>query len=400
MPKYAYRAIDANSKPVAGLLVAESETRLERRMQELGLFLVEAKAESVARPRAVKKVPRKELADFFNGLAALLAAGIDVSESLAVMRDESPLEDLKMVLSDLRMNVESGVALDEAMSNHPKVFDPQITNLIRAGSYSGQLVQACADVADHLEWVENIMADIKQATMYPSMIVFAVGALIFLMFSFVVPQFADIFVQLNLELPGITQLVVTIGELATGYWWLAMLIVGSSFALIRFGPKYSAEFALRFDQLKLSLPIFGSLIQMLVLSTFAHNMALMMKAGVPIVEALQLVRGVVGNQVMARAVADAELAVTEGQRMSDAFGRHDVMTPIIMRMLVIGEETGKLDSCLEQVSNRLDNEIPRKIKKVFGILEPAITMTLIGVVGFVAVAIFMPMFSLMSGAMG
>lgn len=400
MPRFAYKAVDQDARAVSGILVAESESRLEERIADLGLFLVDVRPAQTERKASKKKVPRKELVEFFTGLAALLKAGIDVSESLAVMRDETPHPTLQSIVADLRTNVESGVALDEAMANHPAVFESQTTNLIRAGSYSGQLVEACQDVAEHLEWVENIVADIKQATMYPAMIVMAVGGLVFLMFTFVVPQFADIFVQLNLELPAVTQIVLTIGEFCTQYWWAMILAVVGLISAVKFGPQYSDEFAAWLDQVKLSLPVFGGLIQMLVLSTFAHNMALMMRAGVPIVEALQLARGVVDNRVMASAVADAELAVTEGRRMSEAFAGHQVMTPIIMRMIVVGEETGKLDSCLDQVSERLDSEIPRKIKKVFGILEPAITLTLIGVVGFVAMAIFMPMFSLMGGAIG
>ena len=401
MPQYAYRAVDKGSQITNGILVAESEAVLERRMAGLGLWLIEAKPHTAKKMAELKiVVSRRDLVDFFNGLATLIGAGIDISESLNVLVKETEQEGFRRVLDDVRLNIESGVGFFDAMSAHPEVFTSEICNLVRAGEHSGELVAACTDISEHLEWLDQLMGDVKQATLYPAMISVAVLGLVFLMFSFVVPQFAVIFDSLHMELPTITKVVVAIGDFCNSFWWLILMWVAAIAAFFKFGPVYIPGMAMGMDRIKLRMPIFGEVNQLLVLSRFAHNMALMLKAGVPIVEGINLVAGVVGNRVMQVALHDAERAVTEGRRMSDALAEHQVVSPIVMRMIVVGEETGKLDSCLEKVSQRMDNEIPRRIKRLFGVLEPMIILTLLGIVGLVAASIFLPLFSLMSGIRG
>ena len=401
MPQFAYRAIDKASRISNGILVAENEVVLERRIAALGLWLIEAKPHKPKKYVEQKvKVSRRDMADFFNGLASLIGAGVDIAESFKVIVNETEQESFRRVLEDVRLNIESGVGFFDAMSAHPEVFSDEICNLVRAGEHSGELVASCADISHHLEWLDQLVADVKQATMYPLMIAVAVLGLVFLMFSFVVPQFSVIFDSLNIELPTITKVVVTIGAFCNAYWWLILLGVAAIIAMFKITPRYSPKFALALDRAKLKMPVFGPVIQLLVLSRFAHNLALLLKAGVPIVDAIEMVSGVVGNRVMSIALLAAQQAVTDGRRMSQALSEHDVISPIVMRMIVVGEETGQLDGCLEQVSKRMDNEIPRRIKRLFGVLEPAIILTLLGIVGLVAAAIFLPLFSLMSGIRG
>ena len=399
MPQYAYRAIDKNSQMMTGVLVADTPNMLERRITELGLWLIEAKEHTPKKSGSLAKVEvtRRDLVDFFNGLATLVGAGIDIAESLRVIVAETEDDGFQRVLEDVRLNIESGVTFFDSMSAHPEVFSSEICNLIKAGEHSGSLVEACQDISEHLEWVDELMGDVKQATMYPAMIAVAVLGLVFVMFSFVVPQFSVIFDSLNMELPAITKGVVAVGDFMNNFWWAVLAFAGGVFAFFKFVPERVPALAMAIDKFKLTMPVFGPVNQLLVLSRFTHNMALMLKAGVPIVECLSLVAGVVVNRVMATAVANAELAVTEGRKMSEALADHEVVSPMVMRMIVVGEETGRLDSCLEKISERMDDEIPRRIKRLFGVLEPLIIMTLLGIVGLVAAAIFLPLFSLMSG---
>ncbi|MBX2839814.1 MAG: type II secretion system F family protein [Gammaproteobacteria bacterium] len=401
MPRYAYKAVNKNSQTVTGVVVAENELSVEQRLTSEGLYVINLQSVSAEKSNKTKKISRRELVDLFNGFAALLDAGVDVSTSLSILAEETKREELKNVLSDLRINIESGVPLDEAMATHPSLFAPEICNLIRAGSYSGNLVEACTDVAEHVEWVDHLMADVKQATTYPVIIILAVLGLILLMFLFVVPQFAEIFESLNLELPLVTKGVLAVGAFTVSYWWLIIIGVIALIVAIRVLPGMYASVGMMVDRAKLKTPLFGSLILQLCQSRFSHNLALMLRAGVPIVDALQLLAGVVGNRVVAQAVREARFAVTEGRTMSDGLSRHShVFTPMVMRMIVIGEESGKLEHCLNKISLRLDSEIPRQIKRLFGVLEPLIVLILISIVGLIAAAIFMPLFSLMGGISG
>ncbi|MEM1436707.1 MAG: type II secretion system F family protein, partial [Pseudomonadota bacterium] len=381
-----------------GTLVAENLATLERRVSELNLWLIEAQEISArAKPLKRAKIKRKVLVDFFNGLATLLRAGVDLSESFRILAAEAEEPAFARVLEEIRLNVESGVGIAEAMGVQTGVFDDEICNLINAGEQAGKLVEACQDISVHLEWLDQLAGDVQQATLYPAMVTCAVMGLVFIMFSFVVPQFSGIFDSLDLELPALTVGVITLGEFCSQYWWLLLLLLAAAVAALKILPGSSPAFALALDRAKLKLPLFGPVIAMLVQSRFCHNMALLLKAGVPIVDALQLVHGVVSNRVMADAVAAARQAVTDGRRMSEALAESDLLSPMVLRMVVIGEETGTLDTSLEVVSERFDKEVPRRIKRLFGVLEPMIIMTLLVVVGLVAGAIFLPLFSLMSG---
>ena len=397
MPNFTYQAIDSAGKRSSGCMHADSELIVDQRLGSQGFWVIEV-AETKVKPRKIDaKVTRKDLVDFFSGLSTLLAAGISVADALGVIEQETERDEFRAVLANLKLNIESGTSFGDAMAAHTGVFEVEIRNLIKAGEYSGNLVEACNDISNHLEWVDQLVGDVKQATMYPSMIAAAVFALVMLMFMFVVPQFSVIFDSLDMELPAITKVVVFLGSVASTYWWAILLSIAGLVGILKVGPDVVPGFGMFLDRAKLALPVFGNLNQMLLLSKFTHNMALMLKAGVPIVDSLQLMSGVVGNRVMAKAVVDAEMAVTEGRLMSEAFADHAIISPIVMRMIVVGEETGKLDHCLEQVSVRMDNEIPRKIKRVFGVMEPLIILILLAIVGMVAAAIFMPMFSLMTG---
>jgi len=396
MPEFAYRAADRTGHQTDGIMAATDEAALEQQLRKAGYWLIEAEAKT-RRAQSVVNVRRRELIDFFNGMASLLAAGISIADSLKAMVEEVESEALAHILEDLDVNVQIGNALSETMRKYPKVFSDQVCNLVNAGEHSGNLVTTFKDLAAHTEWVERIVADVKQASIYPAMILFAVCALIALMFTFVVPRFARIFENLDMELPLLTQIVINLGKAAEQYWWAVLLTFLLVAVVAKFGPKYSLTLRRRLDELKINLPVLGPVNRALVLSSFVHNLSLMLRAGVPILDSLSLCRGVVDNLVMEDAVKDAELAVTEGRRMSEALRQHEIVSSLTLRMMIIGEETGRLDETLSHVKDRFDDEIPRRIKRVFGVMEPLITLFLVSIVGLVAASVFLPMFSLVSG---
>ncbi len=397
MPEYAYHAVDKHGRPADGTMVADSERLLETRLREIGYWLIDAKVQVARKQTQRKRVPRRDLIDFFNGATSLLKAGIPIADSIAVMAEETDQAVLKHILEDIGLNVQAGNDLSTSFRKFPQVFTDQICNLVQAGEHGGNLVEIFTDISSHLEWVDKIVADVKQASIYPMMIIAAVAGLIGLMFIFVVPRFAHIFAELELELPPLTQAVVSIGNFSQAYWWAVLLgMVGLYFA-IRHSTRLIPAVALLADKLKLSMPIFGSIQHLLVQSQFVHNLALMLRAGVPIVEALKLCKGLTNNAVMDRAIAEAEEAVQRGGRISDALRQHNIVSTITLRMIVIGEDSGQLDEMLQQTAERFDEEIPRRIKRVFAIIEPLITLVLVSIVGLIAASVFLPMFSLVQG---
>ncbi len=393
MPEYAYHAVDNEGTAFHGVMSIDSESKLDEHLQKLGYWLIEAKEQTRRQKQHKARVSRRELIDFFNGMATLLAAGVNIADALKAMIEETVNESFKYILEDIEVSVQSGISIYEAMSKHANVFTDQACNIVHAGEYGGNLATTFNDLSHHLEWVDQLMADVKQASIYPGMIILAVIGLISLLFSFVVPKFIAIFDSAGLQLPALTRAIVVIGH----YWWLAVVAIVAVIAGSLLASRYVRGINVMLDKLKLSAPVFGSINRMLIMSRFVHNLALMAKAGVPILDALSLCRKLVASPIMEDVVRDAEIAVNEGRRMSEALRQHNIVSPLVLRMLVVGEETGNLDEALLQVSERFDIEIPRRIKRAFGIMEPAIILILIGVVGLVAGAVFLPMFSLMSG---
>ncbi len=397
MPEYAYEAIDCNGHNAKGVMFAEDEFALEQRLRIMDYWLIKASTRVKSSPAHRGNVTRMELAEFFNGVASLLAAGVTAADALKAMVEETTNDSFRLVLEDIELNLNSGSSLADAFGQYPRIFSEQILNLIRAGEYSGQLNKAFKDLAEHIEWTQRLKGDVKQASLYPTMVIGAVIGLITLMLTFVVPRFAVIFEELGMDLPVLTAAVVVAGEWASTYG-LAFLVclVCAGFTCFWMHGR-SEAFRDGVAKLQLELPVFGEIMRMLVLSRFVHNMELMVAAGVPVLEALSMCRGIVGNRIMEKAVIDAEMAVHDGRRVSDALRKHQIVSPLVLRMLVVGEETGRLDEALSHVARRLDEEIPRRIKRAFGFLEPAIMMTIIGVVGLIGGSLFLPMFSLMSG---
>lgn len=393
MPDYNYYAVDRNGAPIHGVMPADNQSKLEEKLEELGYWVVEAKEQSRRRKTSSSRVSRRELIDFFNGMAVLLEAGVNAADALKAMIEETNNETFRRVLEDLEVNVESGMSIHESMSKYPKIFSDQVCNIVHAGEYGGNLAITFEDISEHLEWVDQVISDVKQVSIYPAMIILAVIGLISLMLSFVIPKFIAIFDSAGLQLPAITRAIVTLGD----YWWKGILVVVVLAVAVIVSAKYIHSVQVAMDKLKFSVPVFGSINRMLVLSRFVHNFALMVKSGVPILDALKLCRGLVGSPLMEEVIKDAEMAVNDGRRMSEALREHDIVPPLVMRMLVVGEETGNLEQALKHVSKRYNSEVPRHIKRAFAILEPTIIVFLIGVVGVMAAAVFLPMFSLMSG---
>ncbi len=398
MPEFFYHSVDRKGHASDGTMVADDELALERRLREIGYWLIESKQQSPdKRRKRTGKVPRRELIDFFVGMTSLLTAGIPIADALSAMAEETVHPVLKRILEDVSVNVQAGNDVSASFRNYPSVFSDQLCNLVQAGEHGGNLIETFDDLANHLEWLERIMADIKQASIYPAMIISAVAGLIGLMFVFVVPSFAQIFNELDIQLPALTRGVVSVGEFAQNFWWAVLLVITGVVIFIRTVRSTHPAIALKIDAMKLNMPVFGRIQSLLVQSQFVHSLALMLRAGVPILEALKLTRGISRNLVMDAAIDDAIAAVQQGGRISEAMRSHDVVSSLTLRMIIVGEDSGRLDTTLQQIADRFDAEIPRQIKRVFSILEPMITLGLVMIVGLIAGALFLPMFALVSG---
>lgn len=400
MGNFRYRAIDAQGNPAEGEMTALDLSQLESRLQDMGLWLVralEAKPKTSTRTGKLGKVKPRDLLEFCTHMFTLLDAGIPLSQAVKNLSEETPNLQLRATLKTIFQRVEAGSPLHAAMNQYPIIFPPQVTNLVQAGEESDTLADTFKELERYLDWSDQIRGDIRQATIYPSIVIVAVTGLLILLFTFVIPQFVPVLHDLNVPLPFITVLVISVSDFMVNNWYVWMPILLMMPLTWWVGRKYIAGFSSWRDRMLLQLPILGELFQMLTLSKFVQNFAVLYRAGLPVLQCLQLCRGLVGNQVVADALQDMQRTISEGSTIHESLRRHPIFPPMMIQMISVGEMTGNLPKTLTNVANYYNREIPRRIKKIFALLEPIITLGLIGIVGIVALALFMPLMSLMGG---
>ncbi len=406
MPKFAYQSLDEQGRNVAGEMAADNEAALETRLQGMGLWLLEARvAQEVARKgskpsffTSIGAPTRRDLIDFCTLMNFQLRSGVAMIQSLDVAAADCPNPRFGEAIINLRREVEAGESLADAMGHNQRMFPTHVMSLIRSAENSGRVPDAFLEISKYLEWQEQIMADIRQATVYPAVVLAVVAAFVFVLFTFVVPKFVALLALAKVGLPLITRVVFSLSEIAKTTWWVFPLVFIGVPVIIKTSERRSPRFAAAFERFKLHAPIFGSLIHMLVISRFAHNLAVLYRSGINLLNALELCRELVGSITVSTALVDVIQKVEAGEPLSDGLRRHAIFPPLLIRMVAMGERSGNLDVALENVSTYFDSIIPRRIKKVFSLLEPALIIFLIGIVGSVAVAIFLPIISVM-GAM-
>ena len=401
MPEFSYRAMDRNGTEVSGNMSAADEAALDAMLLSTGYWLIDAnKHDRSSELEKVKKqkVKRRDLIQFFAGMGQLMKAGVTVIDSLEEMGRDGGNAGFSWVINDLARNVHSGVSVYEAMALHPTVFEQQVVDLVKAGEYSGNLVSTFEELKRYMEWVEQLMAQIKQASIYPMMVLLAVCGFVALLFTFVVPKFATLLIGLGIPLPLPTRAVIATGVFMSAWWWLVALTVTAAVVAFRQARAGTGDFAFKMDHFKVHMPFFGGLNRMLVLARLSHNVGVLLRAGVPLLEALEWCGGLTGSPLINRAVVAAQDDIASGGNLSEALARHHIFPPLLLRMISVGEASGTLDSALDYVAGYYDEEIPVRIKKVFSIIEPMMILTLVAIVGFVALAMFLPMVGMMSGA--
>ena len=408
MPVFRYQAIDRRGRNLTGVMPALDESNLEQRLKRIGLWLTTAMLE---RPGTLNDVVpqsdlrwlrirgkrrRRELIDFCTLMTFQVRVGVPLARALEVAAQDCKDARFQKVLSGLQAHLESGLQFHEALARYPTVFSAHFVSVIRAGELSSRLPETFDDLKAYLEWVEQVLADVRQATLYPAIVITVVTAFVIFLFTFVIPRFSDLLAKLNVKQPLLTQIVLGSGDFAqrTAWLWIPLfllLAVG-----IPAGRRLSREIALIVDAAKLKLPVFGELNLMLALSRFTHNLAILYRSGIPILEALKLCQqGLIGNAAVEKAVGQVEKDIKSGSTISEAMHRQPIFSAMLLRMVTMGETTGNLDKSLDNVAHYYNQVIPRRIKSLFSILEPALMLFLIFLVGAIAIAIYLPIITLM-----
>ncbi len=399
MPVFEYRALDKSGKEVKGVLEADNEKSLRQLLKRDGIFLTsvgKGKQEGqsllsveVDIGQYFERITPSDLAMFTRQLATLVKAGIPLVDSLAASVEQAEKPKLQKILSKVRQDVREGMSLAQALALHDKYFTPMYTNMVRAGEASGTLDQVLNRLADFLEASVRLKSKIVGAMMYP-ILMLCVGALIMVaMFVFVIPQITQIFEDTGQELPLPTRILIGATHAFNNYWWLVLLTVIVGVWLFRKWKK-SPKGHLQWDTLILKVPIFGNLILMTGVSRFTKTLATLLQAGVPLLNALEITKEILGNMVLVQIIDEARVLVKEGGNLADHLKRSGKFPPMVTHMIAVGEKSGALEEMLGVVSDAFEEQLNNKIAGLSSLLEPLMIVGMGGGIGVIVVAVLVP----------
>jgi type IV pilus assembly protein PilC len=394
---YQYKVRDKSGNLVSGTLVADSERLVLERLREMGYVPVEVGKEKKGLNFEInlkaQKIKLKEVAIFSRQFATMVNSGLPILRALSILSEQVSNKELAKTLTAVRNDVEQGSSLSAAMAKFPKAFNDLYIAMVKSGETGGMLDDVLLRLAAVLEREVHLRQKIKSAMTYPVAVVALVVLIMSAMLLFVVPQFKSIYTQLGGTLPLPTRVLLMMSDAVKKYWY--MLIAFSfafSFAFKRY--KKTANGRATLDAIKLKIPIFGTLFHKTALSRFSSTAGMLLKSGVPILQALDIVADTVNNKVMSRAVVDVQASVREGESIAKPLARHPVFPPMVVQMLAVGEETGQVDVMLEKVATFYDNEVEASVDALTSLIEPLLIAIIGGAVGAAVIALYMPMFNI------
>ena len=344
-----------------------------------------------------KSVKPQQLVMFIRQFATLINAGLPLLKSIKVLWEQQKAGTLKKTLENITDQVENGSTLSESLIKHPNVFSKLFINMVRAGEAAGAMDIVLLRVADFYEKSYKIKAKVKSALIYPIIVVCAaIGVLLFLVL-FIIPRFAEMFKDMGVALPMPTRILIGLTN-AMLLWYTWVFIIGF-FALLFFLyylVKRTATGRYRIDYVKLYFPMFGILVQKVAIARFARTLGTLVSSGVPLLKALNIVKDVIGNDVVAMAVSKVSDSIREGESIAGPLKQHKVFSPIVINMIDVGEETGRLDEMLMKIADNYDDDVDIAIGSLTSMLEPVLIITLAFIVGSIVISLFLPLVSLIS----
>ena len=400
MPLFEYTGTDRIGTAVRATVDADSIKTAKQKVKKSGIVLLSIEEKSSAKASGFAKlfpslsgggsVSTSVLAVTTRQFASLIKANIPLVEALAALIDQTDHLKMKTTLADVRQQVNEGISLKDALARHPKVFPPIFINMVESGEASGTLPLVLIRLAEFMEAQVRLRGKVTSAMTYPLLMAFIGGGLMMVIFTVVIPKIANIFMSMKKKLPWYTEALMKISFFMKDYWWVVILVIFGIFWLMR-GYFATEAGKVKKDEWSLKLPLFGDLIRMVAVSRFASTMATLLNGGVPLVTALGIVKAVVGNEILAKAVADARENITEGENIAEPLRRSGQFPTLLLHMIAIGERTGELPQMLEMVSKNYEEQVNSKVEKMTAMLEPLMIVFMGLSVGIIVMAVFVPL---------
>jgi type IV pilus assembly protein PilC len=408
MPSFEYWVKDKTGKDLKGVQDAQDAQELVRKLKAQDYIVVRVeqvkkgapiltiqKGSSAPKIRQGKSggIKLDDLVIFSRQMATLVAAGIPLIQSLDILAGQVDKEKFRLVLRRMHNDLQSGKSFSEAMQVHPKVFSPLFIHMVRAGEMSGKLQEILDRVAHYFEKSSALQKKVKAAVMYPMAVSIMAFGITFFMLAFVIPKFATIFDGLGAKLPVPTQILITVSNyLAANWWWILFIIGGSVFAFRKFIASPLGR--LPWDSFTLRMPIFGPIILKVAVSKFARTLSTLLRSGVAILAALEIVSKTSGNARIEKVITDLMGSVKRGESVAGPLEKSEIFPSMVVRMIAIGEETGELEEMLTKIADFYDAQVDTAVSGLTSLIEPLIVAFLGIVIGGIVIAMFLPILTL------
>ncbi|MFC1769607.1 type II secretion system F family protein [Nitrospirota bacterium] len=393
MPIYKYEAADRAGKKLTSTLEAQDEAEAKAKLQEMGYFPMSLALAKERKVISLARITTKDLLTFTQELGSLLEAGLPIDRAIFVLSQHASKAPMRVILADVYKNIQRGQALSQALANHPKVFPRLYVNMIRAGEVGGILESVIRRLASFLETSVAFQEELTSALVYPIVLSVVGGMAVIFILLFVIPRFAVMFEGMGQALPTPTLVLLNLSTFLRQFWWM---IIGGVTFLVLLVRSYlgTEEGRVLMDNLKLNTPVISGLHVKSMIARFARTLGTLLESGVPILEAIMVSREVVGNSVISEKLRALEEGVRKGRGISAPLKESGVFPSVVVQMIAVGEEAGKLDRTFLTVADRYESESRSLIKRVMALVGPILILLMAAVVGLIVISMLLAVFSI------
>lgn len=395
MGRYSYVARDMNGAQYKGIIQAADKDEVRRRLKQRGFYATSVKNLRDWSLRFTRGIRKNEVAVFAEQLATMVDSGLTLVRCMETVSQQMRNQKFAQAILEVKQDVENGVPFSEALRKRPKVFPPIFVSMVLAGETGGTLAKSLRQLADYMDKEQEIRRKVKTALTYPKIVGLISALVIFVTVTFIVPRFAAIFASLGITLPLVTRALVGVSTTVAKFWWLYIIAGILIFFMYKQIKKTNSGQEL-IDRFKLNAPIFGDLNRKSIVSRFIRVMSTLLPNGVPMMQSLDVAQEVMENKVMDQVIDGIRTSVSSGGGLTDPISASNVFPDMVIQMVSVGEETGRLGELLEKSSIYLDREIDATIKRLITRIEPTMTVILAGIVAIIAMSIYLPMFDVVS----
>lgn len=404
MPIFEYRGLNKKGSDVKGFIDADNVRTARTKLKKDGIFVTDIKDKKKA-PAKKKSalsigkggVPVKDLALMTRQLATLVKANIPLVDALNAVAEQTEHPALSMAIADCKNQVNEGSPFHKALSKYPHIFSKIYLSMAEAGEASGALDTILMRLAQFLEAAADLRQKLSAALTYPIIMLIVVMGVMLGLFTFVIPQIVKIFEGFpELTLPWYTQVVIYVSDVFVAYWWIILGLLAISYFLF-FSWKKTPTGAAQWDAISLKIPLFGPVVRMVAVARFTRTLATLLVGGVPMLQALEIVKNVVDNDVIAKAIEEARSNISEGESIAGPLKKSEQFPPLVIHMVNIGEKTGDLENMLTQVSDAYEFQVSAKIQSMTSLINPIITIIMGFIIFIVVISVVIPMMDLTAG---